>query len=353
MTIIYFLILLTVIICLHEAGHLIAAKIFGVYCYEYSFGMGPLLLKFKPKETQYSLRLIPIGGYVAMAGESDTEEGYEDIEVPKGRYLTDKPTWQRLIILLAGVTMNFLLCYFILTGIVLHNGAFALPPSARIAEVVSESPAEKAGLQAGDVITAFTANGETQKVKDFQELETYLLLLDTPDVDITVDRNGETLTLHAELEFIKEEQRYRIGIQGEGYQYVKVNLGNCWYYGAKEMAYFASMLMAGLRSILSGRNLDQVSGPVGIYSATEQSISYGMRGFLILMAELSLNIGIMNLLPLPVLDGGQVVITLGEGIVGKKLNDKVKIALMAVCWALLISLMLFVTWNDISRLIGK
>ena len=351
MTIVYFLILLTVIICLHEAGHLIAAKIFGVYCYEYSFGMGPLLLKYKPGETQYSLRLIPIGGYVAMAGETGND-GYDDVEVPAGRHLTDKPTWQRLIILLAGVTMNFLLCYLILTGIVLVNGAFAEPPSSRIEAVMENSPAERAGLQAGDVITAFVIDGKTEKVNSFQDIETCLILLDQPEVDIVVDRNGESVVLPAVLEYSEEQQGYRIGIQGGGYQLVKVNFLNCWYYGAKEMAYFSSMLWAGIRSILAGHNLDQVSGPVGIYSATEQSVSYGISGFLILMAELSLNIGIMNLLPLPVLDGGQVVITLGEAIAGKKLNEKVKIALMAACWALLIGLMIFVTWNDISRLIG-
>lgn len=351
MTILYFLILLSVIICIHEAGHLIAAKIFGVYCYEYSFGMGPLLLKFKPKETQYSLRLIPIGGYVAMAGESGWDE-YDDVQVPEGRRLTDKPTWQRLIILLAGVTMNFILCYLILTMIVLHNGAFAVAPGSRIQAVVEDSPAERAGLQAGDRIIAFTAGERTEQIENFQDIETYLILLDQPEVEITVERNGETVVLPATLEYIGEQQGYRIGIQGESYQVVKVNLLNCWYYGAKEMAYFAGMLMAGIRSILSGHNLNQVSGPVGIYSATEQSVSYGLRGFLILMAELSLNIGIMNLLPLPVLDGGQVVITLGEAIAGRKLNEKIKIGLMGACWVLLIGLMVVVTWNDISKLIG-
>ncbi len=351
MTILYFLILLSVIICIHEAGHLIAAKIFGVYCFEFSFGMGPLLLKHKSKETQYSLRLIPIGGYVAMAGETDAA-GYEDVEVPEGRRLTDKPTWQRLIILLAGVTMNFILCYLILTMIVLYNGAFAIPPTSRIEAVMPDSPAERAGLQAGDRITAFTADGRTEKIDSFQDIETYLILLDQPQIEITVERNGETLVLPAELEYVEDQQSYRIGIQGESYQFVKVNLLNCWYYGAKEMAYFSQMMVAGIRSLLSGHNLNQVSGPVGIYSATEQSVSYGIIGYLILMAELSLNVGLMNLLPLPVLDGGQVVITLGEAIAHRKLNENVKIALMGACWVLLIGLMVFVTWNDIARLIG-
>ena len=103
MTIIYFLLLLSAIILIHEAGHLVAAKFFGVYCYEYSFGMGPLLFKKKGKETQYSVRCLPIGGYVAMAGEQDGDELYPDVVVPEGRRLTDKKPWQKIIIMLAGV----------------------------------------------------------------------------------------------------------------------------------------------------------------------------------------------------------------------------------------------------------
>ncbi len=350
MTIIYFLILLTVIICLHEAGHLIAAKIFGVYCFEYSFGMGPLLFKKQTKETQYSIRAIPIGGYVAMAGESE-EDAYEGVVVPEGRRLTDKPTWQRLIILLAGVTMNFVLCYLILTMIVLANGAFAESPTSEIIAVVEDSPAEKAGLLPGDKIVSMSAEGRTEKIKTFQEISTFVLLMESPEVDITVERNGEKLVLPTVLEYDQENKSYRIGIQGNSFNYVKVNILNCWYYGAKEMAYISSMLLSGIRALFAGNHLDEVSGPVGIYTATEQSVSYGLTGYLILMAELSLNVGIMNLLPLPVLDGGQVVITLGEAVAGRKLNEKVKVAMMGACWVLLISLMVFVTWNDISRLI--
>ena len=120
MTIIYFLLLLSAIILIHEAGHLVAAKLFGVYCYEFSFGMGPVLLKHKGKETQYSLRALPVGGFVAMAGETDGDEAYPDVEVPAGRRLTEKKPWQKIIIMLAGIRYNrfrgyitcFLFCRF-------------------------------------------------------------------------------------------------------------------------------------------------------------------------------------------------------------------------------------------------
>ncbi len=353
MTIIYFLILLTVIICIHELGHLLAAKLFGVYCYEYSFGMGPLLLKKQTKETQYSLRAIPIGGYVAMAGESG-EEAYEDIQVPEGRYLTDKPLWQKLIILLAGVAMNFLLCYLIMVGIVAATGTYGEYPDGTLEAVMEGSPAEKAGLKAGDKIIAMSANGQQETIESFQDISTFIALLDQPELTVTVLRDGSSVEIPVSAETREAEngqKTYWLGIQGGSLTYKNVNPLNCWYYGAKEMGYVASLFISGLRTILAGRHLDQVSGPVGIYTATEQSVSYGWIGYLLLMAELSLNVGVMNLLPLPVLDGGQVVIAIGEAIAGKKLNDKVKLGLMTGCWVLLIGVMLLVTWNDIARLI--
>lgn len=117
MTIIYFLLLLSIIICIHELGHLLAAKLFGVYCYEYSFGMGPALLQKKGKETIYSIRALPIGGFVSMAGEPDGDEAYPDVVVPEGRRLTEIARWKRIIVMLAGVTMNFLLALFLFSMI--------------------------------------------------------------------------------------------------------------------------------------------------------------------------------------------------------------------------------------------
>ncbi|MBQ1468533.1 MAG: site-2 protease family protein, partial [Solobacterium sp.] len=125
---------------------------------------------------------------------------------------------------------------------------------------------------------------------------------------------------------------------------------NCWRYGAEEMSSIAGLLVRTLRQLIRGKGLNQLAGPVGIYNATAEYASLGFLSFMFLMAELSLNVGIMNLLPLPVLDGGQVVLVLAEKVIGKPLNQKVKAAIMGVCWVILIGIMVFVTWNDISRL---
>lgn len=351
-TFILFLLMLSLIICIHEAGHLLTAKLFGVYAYEYSFGMGPALFQKKGKETVYSVRAIPMGGFVSLAGESDGD-AYPDVEVPEGRRLTDKPTWQRIIILLAGVFMNFLLALVILSMIMLWAGHYAQSPEARIVKVQPDSPAERAGLQDGDLIVKLAEGQRTMKPKTFQDLQTFFLLIEDKSIEMTVLRDGKEITVEVIPEFSEENQQYMIGIQGPNVIYKDVNIFNCWYYGFLEMGYLFSLLVESIRTLLFGHNLDQLSGPVGIYSATEQSVSYGMAGYFLLTAELSLNVGLLNLLPLPVLDGGQIVITLGEAITHRKMSEKVKIAIMGACWILLIALFIFITWNDILRLIGK
>jgi len=134
---------------------------------------------------------------------------------------------------------------------------------------------------------------------------------------------------------------------------VKINLLNCWYYGLVEMQVITSMTIQALLNLVRGKGLNQLSGPVGIYQATATYASLGFGAYMMLVAQISLNVGIFNLLPLPVLDGGQVVITVLEWITRRQFNEKLKTAIMIVCWVLLISVMIFATWNDISKLFIK
>ncbi|MBR3348511.1 MAG: site-2 protease family protein [Solobacterium sp.] len=350
MTIIYFLILLSLIIVIHELGHLFAAKKFGVYCYEFSFGMGPLLYQKQGKETRYSIRAIPIGGYVSMAGESDGDEMYPDIKVPEDRRLVNKPWWQKVIIMLAGVCMNFLLAWVIFSLSILSAGAFATPAKAIVDQVVAGSPAERAGFESGDIIKKITKeDGSSVSPKTYIDMQTFSSGYNGEEV-YTVERNGELIEIAVTPEYNEESQAYLIGIVGPASEVNDVNLLNCWYYGVVEMGIIARLLLTTILGLFRGSGLDQVSGPVGIYQATETYASLGFASFMLLVAQLSLNVGIFNLLPLPVLDGGQIVITLAEAITHRRLNEKVKLGLILVCWALLIGFMLFVTWQDISRL---
>lgn len=351
--ILLFLLLLSVIICIHEFGHLIAAKMFGVYCFEYSFGMGPVVFKKKGKETQYSVRALPIGGFVSMAGEVDGDEAYPDVEVPEGRRLTDKKPWQKIIVMLAGVFMNFVLCLVIFAGINLYNGTYVSYPKAEVNSVEKDSPAEKAGLQAGDkIIKIVKEDGSSCKPKNYMDISSFVYGYSGVET-YTVQRGEQTLTVEITPEYDEESQSYKIGIYAPEAEREKVNVVNCFYYGAQDMVTITRVMLTTLAGLFfHGSNLDQLSGPVGIYQATSTYASMGIASFLLLIAEMSLNVGIFNLLPLPILDGGQVVVTLVEWVIHKPVNTKVKTVIMGACWVLMIGLMLFVTWNDISRLLG-
>lgn len=348
-----FFLLLSIIITIHEWGHLMAAKHFGVYCYEFSFGMGPLLWHTKKKETQYSIRAIPMGGFVAMAGETDGDAAYPDAEVPEGTRLTEKKAWQKIIIMLAGVFMNFVLAWVIFSLVLLSQGAIYMSPKSEVASVRENSPAEMAGFEVGDVVTKITKveDGSSSEVSTYLEMQSFANGYDG-EMIYTVQRGEDVIEISVTPEYNEEEGAYLIGISGPSSSEVEVTLVNCWYYGGYEMVTITKLLFQVLGDLFHGSGLDQLSGPVGIYEATSTYASMGIASYMFLVAELSLNVGIMNLLPLPVLDGGQVVITIVEAIVHRPLSNKVKTGIMIACWVLLIGLMVFVTWNDITRVLG-
>lgn len=351
--ILLFLILLSMIIIIHEAGHMVVAKLCGVYCYEFSFGMGPLIWKHQGKETQYSIRALPIGGFVSMAGEEDGDAAYPDVTVPDERRLNHKKPWQKILIMLAGVFMNFVLAWVIFSMIMLNNGVYVSSPEPIVDKVMEGSPAEKAGFEKGDrIIKIVKEDGSSVEPDSYIDMQAFTANYSGVET-YTVERSGKTITLTVTPEYNEDAQAYIIGISAPEAKQNQINFLNCWYYGGVEMRMITKLMFTTLAGLIfHGSGADQLSGPVGIYQATSTYASMGFASFMFLVAELSLNVGIFNLLPLPVLDGGQVVITIVEWIAHRELNTKVKTVIMLICWALLIGLMLFVTWNDISRLIN-
>ena len=349
LTFIMFILLFTVLIMVHEAGHLIAAKKFGVYCYEFSFGMGPLLFSKKFKETQYSIRALPIGGYVAMAGEEGDDEVYPGVQVPEGRRITDQVWWKRAIIQLAGIFNNILLAYFIFCMVVLAAGGISTSPEPVVDSVIAGSAAEAAGFEAGDrIIEIQKEDGSSIKPAEFIDMQTFIT--DDSTLTITVERDGTEEVFTVTPEYSEEEERYMIGVNAPEGKVTEVNLLNCWYYGAYEMVMLTRLMFQAIINIFQGAGLSNLSGPVGIYQATETYVKMGFESYMLLIAQLSLNLGIFNALPLPVLDGGQFVITVAEAVTRRRLNEKIRVGLMLTCWALLIGLMIYVTWNDVVRL---
>ena len=346
MAILYFIILLSVIVIVHEFGHLIAAKAFNVYCGEFSIGMGPKLWSHQGKETTFSIRALPIGGYVAMAGEEDNT--FEN--VPFERTIKGVSHWKQIIIMLAGVFMNFLLAWFIFSAMILSSGVYNKAPAPVVYGVIEGSAAQEAGFMEGDIITEVQfSDGTVVKPDTFYEILTYSMNNQDPMI-YTLQRNDEILVKTVTPRFSEQDQSWLVGVRIPPAEQVQTNLLNCGLYGAQYMGQMVKEMFTALSRIFHGIGLEELSGPVGIYQITEQQAKLGIENYILLIALLSVNVGIFNLLPLPILDGGRVVLTVIEMIIGKPLNKKLESAISMIGVALVLGLMVFVTWQDLMRL---
>ncbi len=355
MGIVYFALLLGIIVTIHEVGHFVAAKSFGIYCAEFSIGMGPKLFAIQGKETKYTIRLLPFGGYVAMAG--DTENALEptvDVEtLPKERTLKGIAHWKRIIIMLAGILMNFVLAFVLFTGIIMNEGILVTSDVAQIGGISENSPAHLAGFELNDRIvkveyedgtiilpTTFTELSKGN-VGHEQEARTYTLLRDTKEISITV-----TPVLDV------ERNSYLIGILAPT-KIEKLGILESIKISTNQMFTIAGMIGKSLMELFTGKNLDQLSGPIGIYTVTQEQASLGLTNYVWLIAVLSLNVGIFNALPLPILDGGRAIMAVIEIIRGKPVSEKFEQITMSVGLAAMMLLMVFATWQDIVRLFVK
>ena len=344
LNILLFILILGFIIFVHEFGHFTWAKICGVYVYEFALGMGPKLFSFKGKETEYSLRAIPIGGFCQLAGE-DVED--DDLKkVPKKRRLQSKTALQRFLIMFFGAGNNFISAFLILFLIALIWGGTTLTP--KITAVEENSAADKAGILVGDVVTKI--NGH--KVKTSDDLSLYLAVANPEKTTtIIVDREDDLETIKVKPDKIevdgKETYRYGIGIQQER-TYGFVNSLN--YMVEKSASLFKQMGVTFGYLITGGIRLNQLSGPVGIYSIVGESSKAGIANILYLVAYLSINVGFINLLPFPAFDGGHILFIIIEKLRGKPVSPELENKIHAIGMILLLLLMVVVTVNDVIKL---
>ncbi|MBR3211427.1 MAG: RIP metalloprotease RseP [Bacilli bacterium] len=343
--IIVFILVLTVIVAFHEFGHFLLAKKTGVYVYEYSIGMGPKIFGRKKGETEYSLRAIPIGGYCQLAGEDlDTDDSKK---VPKKRRLQNKSAWERFLIMVFGPVNNFILAVVLLLFIALVWGGNTMNPV--ITEVEAGSAAEKAGLQANDTILEINRH----KIDTSDDISLYLAIAD-PEVESTfkVERsNGTYATIKVKPTKIKEdgEESYRYGIAMQQ-EKTKGILSSFVFTWKKTISIFKQMFVTIGCLFTGGIKFTQLSGPVGIYSIVSESRTGGLVNVLYLMAFLSINVGFINLLPIPAFDGGHILFIVIELIKGSPVKPEVENKIHTIFLILLMILMLFITFNDILRL---
>ena len=347
-----FVLMLGIIIMIHECGHFMAAKAFGVHVHEFALGMGPILFKKQGKETLYTIRALPIGGYVMMAGENDgsVDEEEEDNwlkDVPQDKRLNNKPRWQQIIVMIAGVVMNFLLAAVLFVGLAMARGTVTESPLPVVEEVVENMPAANAGLQKGDrIIRAMSSDGQVLTPKTQDDLVEFIQY--NPGESLfTIDRDGEEINVH--MEPVKDEDGiYRLGFTSLA-NVRKIGSIEAIGVGLQDMWNSAGSIFRSLGMLVQGKGLEGLSGPIGIYKVTDQVVSYGLSAYLALFALISLNIGIFNLIPIPALDGGRILILLLEGLFRRKIPTKWVEGVIVASFVLLIGIMILATYNDITR----
>ena len=350
------------VIAIHEFGHFMVAKLCGVQVNEFSIGMGPVLWKKIYKGTQYSLRALPVGGYVALEGEEspesqqaeaarDEREAEDENPVPPeqrtGIPLNEAPVWQRVLVMVAGAFMNFVLGFVVLVILVAaQEGAIT---SKTIYSIENDALCGQTGLQAGDKVLA--VNGR----RCFVANDILYELMRTEDytADFTVLRDGKKVELPG-VQFDtwqddKGETHMSLGFTVYG---IKKTPLNVLKEAGNSVLYYGRIIFASLSDLLRGReSINDLSGPVGIVTAIGQAASYGWQDLLEMLVLITVNVGIFNLLPFPALDGGKVVFLLIEGVTGHAVPEKIQSGLIVAAFALLFGLMIFATYNDILRLI--
>ena len=349
-----FILLLGIIVFIHEFGHFITAKLFKVKVHEFSLGMGPSIFKKQGKETIYSLRLLPIGGYVSMAGEDVNSNIEKDKGVSEDRKYYNLPYFKKIIILAAGVIMNFILAISIFSIIALHNG-YAEELDSTITSIVEESPAEDAGLLAGDKIIKITKeDGSSMDISSFYDIQVFTYdVTDKDALTYSVNRDGEILDFTLSPKDLKNDGQYYIGIQAENKNVVDVKWYNSPYYGVRYFSDTIKQTFTGLRMLFKPGGIKMMSGPIGIAAVTGEAVSNGILSYLYLIALVSTSIGIFNLLPLPILDGGQIVIETVQKLLKRKMGDKLKFAINLSCWILILILFITVFYNDFNTFLLK
>lgn len=341
--ILFALLFFGVIIMIHECGHFACAKLFKVKVNEFSLGMGPALFKRKKGDTLYAVRLFPIGGYVAMEGEDDASED--------DRAFNKKPVWQKMIIVVAGALMNLILGFILM--VLLLTTSTDLIGTNTIKEFYPDAVSSQYGLQAGDRFVEIDGHHV------WSELDLSFLMSRSQDgvFDFVVERNGEKVTLN-DVHFATEQQngvtliQYDFIIIGEQPAFLNI-VKNAF----TQSASIVRMVWLSVFDLVTGRyGMSELAGPVGtvdiIADVTAQAVSSGsLTNLLTIMAFITINVGVANLLPLPALDGGRFLFLAVEAVRRKPVNPKYEGYVHAAGLVLLLLLMVVVTYNDIARIV--
>jgi regulator of sigma E protease len=353
-TLFSFILVLGLLIFVHELGHFLFAKLFGVRVLKFSLGFGPKLVGKVIGETEYVISAFPLGGFVKMFGENPDEQEISE-EDRKGSF-AHKPVWQRFMVVLAGPLFNLLFSIVLFFMVFSFVGIPTSVDTTRIGKVNENSPAAAAGMQVGDVIVRID---DTATIAWIDVLEAVKSSAGEP-IRVDVDREGEQLRLEIvpAIDAVKNvfgeevEKRYMIGImKADELSYEKSTLLAAMQSACRQTWMYVTLTVMGFVKIIQQVvPASEIGGPILIAQIAGEQMKAGWLNLIYFMSLLSVNLGILNLLPIPVLDGGHLVFLTIEGVRRKPLNERAQIIAQQVGIGLLATLMIFVFYNDIVRL---
>ncbi len=356
-TLIYFILMMGIIIFIHEFGHMLLAKRFNVYVREFALGFGPKIFSKQGKETLYTLRAIPLGGFNGMVETEETPIEFDEngnptkiFTIEKERTFYGVAIWKRILILLAGPVFNLMLACLVFSSIFQINGFVNVYPAPVITAVDVNYPAYAAGLKAGDVIKKISTDAG-QHVEPGTFYDIIVLNQNKKDtLTFTVEREGQILEIRVTPQYNEEEKRYIIGISAGEMIQKKITFLEGFVEGAKYTWYIITATFQAIARLFVGQGLEDLGGTISIYRYTEEAASYGFLSILSLMGSLSVSVGLMNLIPIPIFDGGRIVLCLIEKVVGHRLSEKTENIVMYIGLGLVFILFVFVTIQDITKL---
>ena len=366
MSVVIFIIILLVLVLVHEFGHFFTAKRFGIRVDEFGFGFPPRLFARKFGGTEYSLNLLPIGGFVKIFGEDPNEENMNGPDA--GRSFVNKPKWQQAVVLFAGVLANFLLAWLLfsigfMSGLPTSVGS---EPSGTtlsnvnlvVVDVAAKSPAENAGLKIGDKIISIKSQSDSVSDINPDTLKSFVLSHGNKEIDVGYTRGKNTEINISKITPIlnKTDQEPEIGISMDEIGTAKLALFPALVEGMRLDWFIVKTTVVDLYTLIKDSihgkgSFASVTGPVGMVAIVGDAYQFGFVYLLYFTALISINLAIINLLPFPALDGGRLFFLLIEKIKGSRINPKVANTANMIGFGILILLMVVITYHDVIKLL--
>ncbi|HCI48914.1 MAG: RIP metalloprotease RseP [Alphaproteobacteria bacterium RIFCSPLOWO2_01_FULL_45_8] len=346
-----FLVVLTVLVFVHELGHYLVARYNGVKVEVFSIGFGPELFGWMDsKGTRWKFSLIPLGGYVRMFGDANEASvpDFEQINAlsksDREQTLMGKTVWQRMVVSIAGPVANIFLTFMLFSLVFFFYGKASETPI--IGDIVAGSVAEKAGIQSEDRIVRINEF----MPHSFKEVQTYINNHPSERLSVEVERGGSSLTYQITPEAMEVTAHKKIGFIGVSPLRVKKSLWDAPYESLKSVGVMSADLLKSLAAIVSsGENAGKLGSVLSIAKMSKDSLHGGLFSLFFFMAVLSLNLGIINLLPIPMLDGGHLLFYIIEVVRGKPVGEKGQNIAYKIGFGVLLFVMLFTLWNDLTR----